>query len=98
MNHKQEFRNIYPPEVIELMLKRQQEQGNPKDIKPFLDDIRVSRGSGGFTWSETIEGDEFWERVLIDLNFDVFYKAYPKIDKLIDTCQKIEKLISHLEK
>ncbi len=98
MNHKQEFRNKYPPEVIELMFQRQQEQGNPKNIEPFLYNIRVSRGSGGFTWSDTIEGDDFWERVLICLEFDVFYKAYPKIDKLIDTCQKIEKLISHLEK
>ena len=98
MNHKQEFRNMYPPEIIELMFQRQKEQGNPKNIEPFLDDIRVSRGSGGFTWSETIEGDEFWETILIDLEFDIFYEKYPKIDKIIDTCQKIEKLISHLEK
>lgn len=33
---EEKFREIYPPEVIELMLKRQEEQGNPKSIEPFF--------------------------------------------------------------
>ena len=40
---EQEFREIYPPEVIELMLQRQEEQGNPRSIKPFLEDIRAGK-------------------------------------------------------
>ena len=75
---EQEFRNIYPPEIIELMLQRQQEQGNPKNIQPFLDDIRIGKTNKGFNWDETVEGHHFWGYVLIDLEFDVFYEKYPK--------------------
>ena len=40
---EKEFRETYPPEVIELMLQRQEEQGNPKSIEPFLKDLDRSR-------------------------------------------------------
>jgi hypothetical protein len=75
---EQKFRNTYPPEIIELMLIRQQEQGNPKNIQPFLDHIRRGKLNKGFNWDETIEGRIFWERVLVNLKFDVFYEKYPK--------------------
>lgn len=72
------FRKFYPPEVIELMLVRQQEQGNPKTIKPFLKDIRNGLSNGAFDWSDTIEEHDFWDKVLIDKDFDLFYSEYPK--------------------
>jgi len=75
---EQEFRNTYPPEIIELMLKRQEEQDNPRDIVPFLKSIDRCKNNGGFDWNKTIERHTFWERVLIRLKFDVFYEKYPK--------------------
>ena len=72
------FRNFYPPEVIELMLIRQQEQGNPKTIKPFLEDIWNGLPNGGFDWFNTIEERDFWEKVLVHKDFDLFYSKYPK--------------------
>ena len=75
---EQEFKKVYPPEIIKLMLQRQQEQGNPKNIQPFLDDIRIGKTNKGFNWDETVEGHHFWKRVLLKLDFDLFYKLYPK--------------------
>lgn len=95
---EQEFREIYPPEIIELMLRRQEEQGNPRSIKPFLNEVRASSGAGGFIWNRTLEKDDFWEEVLGGRNFKLFYDRYPKKDKTLELCQKIEELISHLEK
>ena len=61
---EKEFRETYPPEVIELMLQRQEEQGNPKSIEPFLKDLDRSRDKGGFNWSKTPEGFSFWHYTL----------------------------------
>ena len=60
------------------MLQRQQEQGNPKNIGPFLHSIYKDKSNGGFEWHETVEGSDFWKRVLIHLKFDIFYEKYPK--------------------
>jgi hypothetical protein len=95
---EQEFREIYPPEIIELMLQRQEEQGNPRNIKPFLNEIRAALHDKGFTWDRTIEKDIFWDEVLVHRNFELFYDRYLKKNKTLELCQKIEELISHLEK
>ena len=80
---EQEFRSIYPPEVIELMLQRQEEQGNPKSIKRFLNRIRASSASGGFNWGDTREDRNFWNEVLVHKNFKLFYRRYPTIQNNI---------------
>jgi hypothetical protein len=75
---EKKFRQIYPPEVIELMLQRQEEQGNPRNIKPFLNQIQAALTTGGFNWTDTIEGFDFWNDVLYLEDINVFYKKYPK--------------------
>lgn len=94
---EEEFRSIYPPEVIELMLQRQEEQGNRRDIRPFLENNRRDKKRGGFNWENTIEDWDFWHEVLVEKNFKLFYKLYPKKDATLELCQKIEELIFHLE-
>ncbi len=74
---EKKFRQIYPPEVIELMLQKQEEQGNPKNIQVFLKDKDTSKQNKGFDWEATIEGWNFWYTTLYDNN-NVFYKKYPK--------------------
>jgi hypothetical protein len=96
MMTEQEFRSKYPPEIIELMLKRQKEQGNPKDIIPFLILIRMDKIQKGFNWDETKEGYDFWEDVLINLNFHAFYERYPK-DPLLEIIGNLEKIIYKYE-
>lgn len=72
----------FPIEVVELMLIRQQEQGNPRDVNVFINDREAARKEGGFSWDETPEWNEyidtsFWAKVVRRRMFDVFYALYP---------------------
>lgn len=68
----------FPKEIQELILKRQVEAGNPPDITLFDKKIDIGTGNGGFTWLDTEEGAIFWCDVLLETNFEVFYKKYPQ--------------------
>lgn len=85
-----------PPEIVEKMLERQVEQGNPRSIEPFKANIAAGFSSGGFTWEDTPEGETFWLIILDDNDIDHFYTKYPKeksIDELLaDLDQKIEQM------
>ncbi len=78
----------FPKEVIEKMLEKQVEQGNPRDVKVFeymkyagnyKRDGRINshKRIKGFEWAITIEGWDFWNAVIMDKNFGEFYKLYP---------------------
>lgn len=71
----------FPPEIVELMLTRQVEQGQKKDITVFQEARTASYRTdcdGGFTWSDTIEKHDFWNAVIDGENFDLFFEKYPK--------------------
>lgn len=74
---KNEIEN-FPQEVIDKMLERQVEQGNPKNIKTFIENKYSVKHRGGFNWKESEEGHEFWAEVIVDRNFDLFFEKYPK--------------------
>ena len=65
----------FPIEVVQKMLERQVEQGNEENVQVFqiiaLD---------GFDWSTSEEGLTFWKEVIIQKNFDFFFKKYPRVD------------------
>ena len=71
----------FPPEVVELMLVRQYEQTGKVDIGVFQENKINSKSSFGFTWEETKERHGFWNNVIYDKNFDVFFEKYPKVLK-----------------
>lgn len=58
-----------PQPIKELALKRQIEQGKPKDEKVGL--------QIAFTWYLTTEGGDFWQRIYFG-NFEAFYERYPQ--------------------
>jgi hypothetical protein len=64
----------YPVEVIELALCRGLSQGYTLEEVVFQ--LQSSR-YGGFTWANTPEGSVFWERVMAEKEFDLFYERYP---------------------
>lgn len=68
----------FPKEIQELILKRQVEAGNPPNITLFDKKIDIGTDNGGFTWDKTKEGAVFWYDVLLETNFEVFYKKYPQ--------------------
>lgn len=65
----------FPKEIVEKMLERQVEQGNPRDVSVF--EIDKYEEISGFSWEKTIEGDDFWCDIIDSKNFDVFFERYP---------------------
>ena len=68
----------FPREIVERMLECQVEQDNPKDVSVFECAPNTNQHFGGFNWKDTIEGDDWWSKVMYDKNFDIFFLKYPK--------------------
>lgn len=68
----------FPTEIVEKMLERQVEQGNPKDVSVFEKVRSSTKPENGFNWHDTIEGIEFWCAVLLFKKIYVFFAKYPK--------------------
>ena len=60
------------------MLQKQYNQYGEKDISVFQNNRRSEKG---FIWENTIEGHDFWRRVISCKEFDVFFERYPKVSK-----------------
>lgn len=77
----------FPKEIISHMLDYQEEQGNPRDISVFEKNRTCCEG---FLWHKTKEGFQFWEEVIREKNFNLFFEKYPKKDE-VKTCSKCHK-------
>lgn len=74
------FRDL-PIEILHKVLEECHAQSSVFDLDAGLD---YSVGEGGFAWSRSIEGSDFWTRVLFQggqddpvVNCEEFYKTYP---------------------
>ena len=72
----------FPKEVVDKMLERQVEQDNFRDVSVFERERRYGIMDKGFDWEQSNEGYLFWEEVLDNKNFDVFFKLYPKTNTM----------------
>lgn len=67
----------FPQKIVEKMLEYQVEQGHPKDISVF----EYHKGSGtsgkGFFWQNTPEGNEWWTKIIVNNDYDLFFEKYP---------------------
>jgi len=70
----------FPKEVVKKMLERQVDQGRVRDVSAF--EKYIEANSSGFNWSESMEGGEFWKKVIKEKNFDLFFQKYPKEEKI----------------
>jgi len=68
----------FPKRIVKEMLKRQVKDGNPKNVKVFENDRHASVDDGGFKWEKTKEGNDFWEDVIINENFNLFFDKISK--------------------
>lgn len=66
----------FPPEIVEKMLDRQEQQGNGRDIEVFEGVITSPKSAGGFNWNRTPEGYYFWNAVIRDRRFSIFWDRY----------------------
>ena len=93
----------YPIEVVEKMIEHQVAQGNKPDVEAFYKYSSNDAEEGGFNWKDTIEGVLFWEKVIGDRNFNVFFERYPKhiddkILKAYEIFNKAERAVRDLMK
>ena len=73
----------FPLEVVQRMIERQVEQGNKADVSVFQNRKSCSGGSGGFEWCDTTERHDFWQKVILNRDFKIFFEKYPKENKEI---------------
>ena len=67
-----------PIEIQEKMLDEQVRQGNKRNAEAFENNIIANKRLGAFNWSESVEGYDFWEEIIQNGNFTIFYEKYPK--------------------
>lgn len=67
----------FPIEVVQRMVDYQVKQGNKANVSVFQLHKSMLFKGGGFHWDETIEGKQFWGRVILDEDFDLFFNRYP---------------------
>jgi hypothetical protein len=73
-----QFKDL-PVEIQQRMLDEQERQGNPRNAEVFEKDIMAgARAGAGFFWAESVEGYAFWEKIIMNGDFTVFYEKYPK--------------------
>ena len=67
-----------PQEIVDRILEYQLAQTGKKDINVFVPTMGADKSKGGFDYSETIEGFDFWYDIIVRGEFDKFYEKYPK--------------------
>lgn len=69
-----------PDDIVEKLLERQFEQTGYRNPEIFERSIGACAGQGGMDWKATIEGTNFWAKILSvgRRNFTVFYEIYPR--------------------
>lgn len=68
------------PQILEKLIERSRD----KSLLPFIKDRNCDDETGGFSWSLTEEGDNFWSKILYRKEPDHFYTLYPKEYPSID--------------
>ena len=68
----------FPIEIVQKMLEYQVEQGNKEDISVFQRRVVTDKSCGGFSWTKTCEGTEFWNNVINKSQFGIFFNKFPK--------------------
>lgn len=70
----------FPLEIFCRMVYNAILQGNTKEkaINAFKVRLEESRSYGGFVWSESKEGCDFWRNIIRASKFEVYYDEYPE--------------------
>ena len=74
---------FFPIEVVEKMVEEQVNQGNKPDAKVFQKNASAGKSLKGFSWHGTEAGHSFWEKVLTEFNFELFFEVYPKVNRKV---------------
>ena len=83
----------FPIEVVQKMVDYQVKQGNEPDVAIFQKNCLMSKNYGGFDWGETEEGGDFWSCVIDNIDFELYFKKYPKKEQKTMSAFKKKDLI-----
>lgn len=72
----------FPLPIVQKMIEHQVMQGNPANVEVFQADPTTSRSDGGFEWEDSPEGWDFWDNVIEDMEFNVFFERYPESNRV----------------
>lgn len=76
----------FPIEVVQEMVNEQVMQGNNADVVVFQKRVYAG-GVGGFNWSNSVMGEDFWHEVLSHKRFDKFFQKYTKNQYTIEKAE-----------
>ena len=65
----------FPRRVVQAMVDEQVRQGNPADPSVFVRESTACKGHGGFTWTKSILGRNFWEEIILGKKFHLIPKS-----------------------
>ena len=68
----------FPIEVVQEMVNEQVRQGNNANVSEFQKAAANGFRYGGFTWERAVRGKDFWNEVIYNKNFNLFFQKYPK--------------------
>lgn len=69
----------FPVGVVVKMMEEQERQGYESNVKVFQ--YHVTCIVDGFDWAESMDGWEFWSKVINNRDFSVFFDKYPEYEK-----------------
>ena len=61
-----------PDFIGEELMNQQELQGNKRDISVFEEDVSADKSDGGFEWKDTSQKYNFWDRVLLEKDINLF--------------------------
>ena len=76
-NHQHLIVQILGQKIADRMMQCQKEQDNVPNLDIFLKQPTEGQYGGGFIWSNTQEGHEYWDILLVDrLSNHYLYKKW----------------------
>lgn len=73
----------FPKEIVERMLEYQVAQGNERDVSVFERNRSAPRYDGGFDWYMALEEWRFWNLVIGNRDFNLFFSRYPNVQQAL---------------
>lgn len=73
----------FPIEVVEKMVEEQVRQGCQPNVEVFQKCPSAGLDRGGFSWSVTEDGYNFWNEVIMKGNFELFFEIYNKTTSFV---------------
>ena len=78
-----------PDFIGEELMNQQEYQGNKRDISFFEEDIATCKDEGGFEWKDTSQKYNFWDRVLLEKDINLFLAWFkPELEVFDDENEK----------